>query len=485
MNFKILLPNNTLKMDRQTFYQSILDLCSRIIEFDGLDRKDFFKGNIDTFHSKIQFFEVNMMNGVMMGFMNFKNKLILFLTEKNLKYGNKVLIFGLLFSFLILTLTFISIFLVIKIRKKIKMIFESFGRMGKIDSEGRIDVLDKFTKSIRKLKESDFSKIELKKFEMNTRSNHKKKDNFKRKKERRILKGKNKTYCFRMMFPIFTIITFFILQSLVALFMIYQLKQVSDARIEISTKTFKIHNLVGKQLMLLSAIKQFLTLGPMNMIMGGKALDYIKDIEEEVQFESSNIRQLSESITNCYFISGFLEEHFSKLENKSLCEVNHDLEDFQEICNDMDNGIPSKGYIQSHFRVLKFLRETVTRIENSDGGKESRVNIMEDFEFRTMEFMIENVYSPSFMEIACHFVEESLEFLENNSDSMASIFTYIFVCSTFFGCIFVINGFSKIWQRLDETIFGFQLLGIDEVIQNAKTRVELFKVFGMKSNYKI
>lgn len=484
MYFNQIQRNGTALLANQSYYEGlILDLSSKIIQFDDFDQNKFM-GRDARIDSKVSYFEENILNGYLIGFEGFGTYYNGVLSQKNEDFQRFILTYGVAFFLTIFSFSILSIYLTLKIKGKIKKICLSFCNMSKQDYNSRKHKLEAFLKSLKSLESNDFSNFVMKNFQKENRKLGRT-QNLGKSRDRKMIKkkkgGKGKSYFFNLEFPILGIITFYILQTALALTLIIHITSVAGNRIILTQRVLTMQNLIRKKLTLMTSIKQYVILGSGRMIKNGSALQFIHDYNTKIEEENVQMMGVFEFEDTQGNLNDFLNVYFNKIANKSLCEITPDLRNSTEMCTDMDNGIPSKGYIQSFIRISKFFKDTIRRL---NGTEEENLGILGDEEFKSLEYMVSNVYYPSFFHIVDDFVHNFLEFLAVDLEQSKAYYLVAFGVGTILGWIFVVLGFLKIWYKLDQTIFGFQVLGIEGILHNGVTRLRFIEVYGLKNNYK-
>lgn len=460
-------------------------MVSKIITIDEFDMNDFSE---NYYLSKrgyaVMYLKENMLDGFNLGYEKFSEEFSKLLEKKYDSFSKYIMTLMLTLTGIMIVFSLISFTCVLKIRGEIIGIYTGFMGMKEKQFKKKLENLDKILKNA-KFEEGNIYKSVRSIGNFTTRSqifvrkNVSKNKKFKRKYRRT---KRRSFYCMNLQFPISVIFIFYSLLTAISFYTTNQFESKASSRVLLTQKIIDMNNLIQNQIGLITAIKQFIILGPDKNISGKNPLEYIKELNEKVELENREIRKISDFSTNPE-LNNAIYDFFSKIEKQSLCEFTPSLTNDLEFCTGMDNAIPAQGYTQSYFRISQFLRETVERIK-PDKMMMNHM-ILHDDEFKIVEYMVLNVYYPAFFQITVEFMNILLTFIEETTDK-AKLNAYLLMIGCLsFGWVFIILSFHKIRCKVDQAVFVFRCVDLDHIIGNSITRLKFFKIYGLRRNQKL
>ena len=211
-----------------------------------------------------------------------------------------------------------------------------------------------------------------------------------------------------------------------------------------------------------------------------KTIDvYIDEIAAKVKSESSLILGLQEAGTN-FTESSEIKSFLQEVSNTNLCNFTLGLYQKQELCHMLDNRIPTKGLVQSYFRMTQYLDSVWTQMKTPgfDATK-----FLVDNEFMELMYTFENVYLPAYQ-----FVEKKIEdllakFLEVKITDSFNLIVQLIILFVIVSFFFTLFSFLNMNRQINRVVFSYQLLSINTVINNTAIKYRFLKVYRLNQKH--
>lgn len=157
-------------------------------------------------------------------------------------------------------------------------------------------------------------------------------------------KYQNGFYCFKLLLSIFFIILFYLIQILLSGGLMLILRSNISESLWITNKQIVINKIINNQLFFHNSILQNIVAGNEVQAMNKTIGVYIDELAAKVKSESSLMLGLQEAGTN-YTESGEIRTFLQEVSNTNLCNFTESLKSKQELCQMLDNRIPTKGLV--------------------------------------------------------------------------------------------------------------------------------------------
>lgn len=111
------------------------------------------------------------------------------------------------------------------------------------------------------------------------------------------------------------------------------------------------NSIILDQMTFRNGILQAAVLGTDSMAMGKPIITYLDELNAKIKMNANRVFELSEDGTR-YTPFADVKEFSIAFSNTSLCAFTTSLRTKQELCALLDNRIPERGFVQSHFRIM-------------------------------------------------------------------------------------------------------------------------------------
>lgn len=450
-----------------SFYQGYLLFgTAKILQIEKLPLVSYIK---TTERSDLLFIIDNFMNGLMIGERNFINFAFndietLYSGVINIIVQNLIVVLCLI-GILLLT----TIVLVIKIKNSFKETYHSFSNITEGEYDERVKILTDVEDIIAQFKISGYYADFM---------GYNERGMLKKSLKKKGGKFQNNFYCFKVLAAMSFLVLFYFLQAIFSSSMMLIWKSEVDTALWITNKQKLTRKVIEEQTVFFNSLKQLMILGESYEVNNTKVKEFLPKLKEQMEASSGTIFEIFEESDG--YLRGNVSTFLKEKSNASLCESVHELEERQELCSLLDNKIPSKGYVQSYFRVTQYLKKLHSMIEK---GESLNKDILNHKEFIDLEYTWENVYLDSFLELEHelhHFFEE---FILENLKETVEVLVMIMIIFVIVRFLFSLISIIVIFKRIREVAFSYQLLSIDTVIDNTGVRLKFLKLFRLDQKY--
>ena len=456
--------NGTLISNNMSMYQGFfLMTATRIVDMAQKNLEDLL--GLKNFRD-IAYFTENMMNFLPMAYRPFGNLLFDMQTKHFSDFLVVVLKILVSALSLIVIMVIISSWIVFSIRIMFKEIYDSFLNINEGEFDERVFQLNMISDAMSKFKQScffkDFMGLNLT-------------DNLKTNANKSTKKRVDKKYCFGLLLSILQIIIFYILQICYSGVIIAIHSSNINKGLWMVHKQKSMNALINNQVLLKNALSQKLILGENTKAMNQSVNEFIS--QEILRIRTTSYDMFSQTDDVPGEASFYeLQNYLKKISNNTLCELDEFLEDKQEMCEFLDNKIPSNGVTQVYFRITQYLDEAFNLVQK---GKIDPITLLNEPQYVEFDYTFENVYMPTLMNIE-HEIHKGLEkFLELHLTEKIDLIIRFMIISILLSFFFVIYGFFQISNQIAKVVFSFQLLSINTVLNNTVVKFWFLKVHGL------
>jgi hypothetical protein len=148
--------------------------------------------------------------------------------------------------------------------------------------------------------------------------------------------------------------------------------------------------------------------------------------------------------TDAAIVDQGLNKYLDFHKNASLCDQATTLINKTELCTMVDDGIPSQGFIQSYYRVVKYLERAYFQLQQKDFVAET---LLLDPEFVEMDYAFENVYFPGQLFFEHEMKYFLRDFLSINAVEVIDKVVILTVMFIFLSLFFTVPSFMIIHEK--------------------------------------
>lgn len=121
-----------------------------------------------------------------------------------------------------------------------------------------------------------------------------------------------------------------------------------------------------------------------------------EDIQKYLTTQLRPQKEISEQIGSIFTNNNEIvsSTQLISVSGDNLCKMVSKLRKRQELCTELDSGIPIKGIKQAYFRISQFLSLQIPSVIGA--GSDKLKELANKVEFKEVEYTFENLYSLAF-----------------------------------------------------------------------------------------